>query len=534
MIRCIDLSFRPYPAPVGHGDALVRPTYRTQPDAPVLFEPITESRDLSKILSYYEVNHIMSGVQPGEIFSKGTLTTKPYTTYAVYSNPEAEYPGASYVAELSTDYFAGEYVLVDLSKAWSKASPIKADDLRGALGALEKRESDPARPRIVVLRTGYSANRPDWPDRAYYDDSPYLSQEAAEYLASLGINTLVTDMRSSDPRFGSGKEEIPVYRILNHAGVLVVDDAAELDSITAKQTILTVGVPLQIRGATGGAARVFAINMREPTDFSDCSHVLDTYPHRRDETLPFVPPKTERRLDEFADYPNPIPGRIEPRETQGITQRTARLTPFLLRREDGSIVDEEMYIEYGHGTGTHIEAAFFDPWGRHGVPEEVLKRFIRMPKDRLVSRARFLDLSAVVGPLQQIDSTHLRDADPGLQKGDIAVIRADITDWLFYGSSPGNTPGLSPDAAMYLVEKGIRALVLDFAVEKSDPQSGNIHVKYTPNKVHYFLHKNNIPIVEWTCNQKLLRKDEFVIAIMSMPASHQGGFPAHVLALEEW
>lgn len=162
-----------------------------------------------------------------------------------------------------------------------------------------------------------------------------------------------------------------------------------------------------------------------------------------------------------------------------------------------------------------------------------MKRYVRMPADRLVGEACLLDLSEQVGPLQQIDYMHLEKANPGLKPGDICVLRADTTDWYFYGAAPGKTPGLSPDAAKWLVNKGIRALVLDFAVEKSDPMPSTASIKYTPNKIHYFLHKNDVPIAEWCVNMKLLRAERFVMAICALPASHQGGFPAQVLVVEK-
>ena len=106
-----------------------------------------------------------------------------------------------------------------------------------------------------------------------------------------------------------------------------------------------------------------------------------------------------------------------------MTQKTARLTPFKVLGGEGEAICDDMYIEYGHATGTHIEAAYYDPWGRHAVPEEIMKRYVRIPKDRLVAEACFLDLSTVVGPLQQIDSMHLRDADPGLKEPEDAKMR---------------------------------------------------------------------------------------------------------------
>jgi kynurenine formamidase len=528
MKRIVDLSMRPMPAPVGNGESLVRPSLTVIPQPTLLREPMSRERSMSEILSYYEFVHIMSGVQAGEIFTKGILTTKPYTTCATYFNEESPRNGfPQYLADLPSEYLLGPYTLIDLSSAVKDKTEISAPMLRSALpkGKCEK---------ILVVRTGYSRKRPASPSEEYLENSPILSLDAAELLSELGIKTVAIDVRSIDGRFtGNSKENI--YSYLNTHGILVVEDLNRLNEIAGRHTWIFIGLPLPVRGVTGGAARVFAVDMENVTDFVDCSHELESYPlNPYNYDLPFEPPVSRIPLDEIGDYPNVLPGRIEPREIQGITQKTARLTPFAIVDEDQRIIANEMYIEYGHGTGTHIEAAFYDPWGRHGVPESVLRRYVRIPKDRLTGKACLLDLSAMIGPNQMIDSKHLKDADPGLQKGDIAVIRTDYSDWFFYGSTPISGPGLSPDAAVYLYKKGVRALVCDFPVEKSDPVSNNGSIKYTPNKVHYFLHKNDIPVVEWACNMKLIRKKHLMVAILPLPASHQGGFPAHVFAVEDW
>lgn len=528
MRRIIDLSMRPFPAPVGNGEALVHPSLSVVPQPELLREPVSQERSVSEILSYYKFDHIMSGVQAGEIFTKGILTTKPYTTCATYYNGNSKENGKpQYLADLTSDHLVGAFTMVNLSKAVKPKMVITAEVLKAAMpqGKIE---------RILVIRTDYSASRPVAPSEKYFKESPIFSLDAAEYLAGLGIFALAIDVRSIDGRYtGATKEN--VHRALNNKGILVVEDLKNLANVEAKHDYIFIGLPIPIRGVSGGVARVFAVNMKDPTDFIDCSHEMESYPDNPyNYDLPFEPPVTKRAIDELGDYPNVLPGRIEPREIQGITQKTARLTPFALVDENNQIIANEMYMEYGHGTCTHIEAAFYDPWGRHAVPESVLKRYVRIPKDRLVANACLLDLSTVIGPNQMIDSTHLRDADPGLKKGDIAIIRADYCDWFFYGSVPVSGPGLSPDAAMYLLKKGIRALVCDFAVEKSDPVSGISSVKYTPNKVHYLLHKNDIPVIEWACNLKLLKKKIFTMAILPMQASHQGGFPAHLFAVEEW
>ncbi|PKL27462.1 MAG: hypothetical protein CVV46_11475 [Spirochaetae bacterium HGW-Spirochaetae-2] len=528
MYRIIDLSIRPNHAPVGNGQALLTPSVSSSPVAEMLREPVTKERTLNEILSYYEFNHMMSGVQAGEIFTKGILTTKPYTTYATYLNTQSVSNGRpEHLADLDSDYLVGAYTLIDLTGMVKNGSTITAEMLKKVVG-------DKDLNRIVVIRTDYSKNRPAKPSESYLKESPTLSVDAAEYLISKGIYSLVIDVRSINPIL-TGKSKDQISALLNSSGILVVEDACDLENVVATYDLAIIGFPLPVKGITGGPSRVFFIHMSNPTDFLDCTHPLESYPDNPyDYELPFEPPISKRALDEIGDYPNVLPGRIEPRELQGITMKTSRLTPFAVVDEHNNVITREMYMEYGHGTGTHIESAFYDPWGRHCVPEEVLKRYVRIPKDRLVGRACLLDLSNVVGPNQLIDSTHLKDADPGLEPGDIAVIRADFADWFFYGTIPTSGPGLTPDAAVYLVKKGIRALVCDFAVEKSDPVSNSPAIKYTPNKVHYYLHKNDVPIVEWACNMKLLKKKKFIVAVLPLPASHQGGFPSHVFAIEEW
>jgi len=70
-------------------------------------------------------------------------------------------------------------------------------------------------------------------------------------------------------------------------------------------------------------------------------------------------------------------------------------------------------------------------------------------------------------------------------------------------------------------------------VERSDPISAS-GVRHTSNKIHYLLHRNDIPLVEWGVRFHHLRKDRFIAAIMALPVSHQGCFPAHLIAIEEW
>jgi len=194
-----------------------------------------------------------------------------------------------------------------------------------------------------------------------------------------------------------------------------------------------------------------------------------------------------------------------------------------------------MYIQYGHGTTTHIEGAYFDPWGRHMIPDEILRRYVRMPADRLVGPGVLIDLSDWIGPGMLIEEEHIRDADPGVREGDIVFVKTQLTESYFYGqTSLDLTSGFSAEATKWLVEKKIRALALDSpSNERSEPLASG-GMRYTSNKYHYLLHRNDIPIMDEGTKFRNLRKKRFIAAIMALPVSHQSGFPAHALAIEDW
>jgi kynurenine formamidase len=368
----------------------------------------------------------------------------------------------------------------------------------------------------------------------YYTNSPTLNKSAAQWLVEKGVKTVGADVRTLDPTYAGKRADYNIREIFNTAGVVVVEDLANLDQVTEKHNYAIVGLPLGIRGVIGGPARVFVINRQKPTEFVDCTHPLEYFPDKVTDEFPFVPPKTERPLDKLGDYPNPMPGRIEPREMFASVVRQTRLTPFNIYDPERGFIGQEMYIHYGHGTTTHIEGAYFDPWGRHMIPDEIFRRYVRMPADRLVGEGVMIDLSDTIGPAMQIELEHIQEADPGVKEGDIVFVRTDINDWYFYGqSSIGLTPGFTAASTKWLVKKKIRALVLDCpSNERSEPFSSGI--RYTSNKYHYLLHRNDIPIVDEGAKFRHIRKERFTAAIMALPVSHQSGFPAQVLVIENW
>jgi kynurenine formamidase len=468
-------------------------------------------------------------VQPGEVFNSGVLTTKPYGTYLTYFDPEASGRFArKYASDLPADKFVGYLTLVDLTGKVNPRDEIQVSHLEPAGDQIGKDS-------VVFLRTDYSKkHRPAEPSQSYYDNSPTLSREAAEWLVNKGVKTVGADVRTLDAKYAGKKVDYDIRAIFNQAGVLVVEDLANLDQVKEQHNYAITGMPLGIRGVTGGPARVFVLDRSNPTDFVDCTHPLEYYPDKKTEEYPFIPPKTDRLSSQLGDYPNPMPGRIEPRETMNLVARQTRLIPFNLCDPELGFIGQEMYIQYGHGTTTHIEGAYFDPWGRH-IPDEIFRRYVRMPADRLVGEGVLIDLSDWIGPGMLIEEEHIREADPGVKEGDIVFVKTQMTESYFYGQSNINlTTGFSAEATKWLVEKKIKALAIDSPSNERSEPIGSGGFRFTSNKLHYLLHRNDIPIVDEGTKFRNFRKKRFITAICALPVSHQSGFPAHVLAIEAW
>jgi len=101
---------------------------------------------------------------------------------------------------------------------------IRVEDLRGRISGAER----------IALHSGGES---------------YLCEAAAEYLASCGVRTLVTDSVSVGPK----ENEASIHRILLSAGTAVVENAL-LDGVPDGDYLL-FAFPLKIQGADGAPLR---------------------------------------------------------------------------------------------------------------------------------------------------------------------------------------------------------------------------------------------------------------------------------------
>ena len=512
MLRVLNFTLPAYPSPEGSGHYSVNPLFDWENKPPIHIENESKERPISDILGEYQTRNFLLGPFRGEIFAIGGLSTKPHTTYASYFNPNTKSKwDAKYIAELNPEKFIGKFKMIEvIAKERDIISLEQIEDMN-----LEKDD-------IVIIKTGYSKNRKKEPTKDYYLNSPGLSIDAAKWLAKKEVKAVVSDVRNLEPIDNKHKES--VHQILNTAEILVVEDVTNLDNISTKQDYLAIGIPIQIFGASGGPARVIAFELGNPENFTDLSHMLDFYP--------------EKRLNYDLPFETPLPKRIEPRDLQAIIVAWTKLTPFLLKGDSVREPDHEsieMFMQFSHGTHTHAESALFDAFGEHNISKETLKKYVRMPVERLVGNASLLDITNDIGPRQTITLDVVKQAGADIRKGDILFVKTEMNDWYMHGKAIEITPGFSIEAARWLIDQGIKAIVIDFpSVEMSNPFSGIPGIRYTSNIIHYEFHRNDIPVVERVIKLRLLKKKRFKSIILPLQASHLGGFPVHVLAFEEW
>ncbi len=129
-------------------------------------------------------------------------------------------------------------------------------DLRGVSTAneIQPRHLEPHREAIrqtpiVVLHTGWSKH---WGSPSYFTEHPCLAAGAAQLLLDYGVQLVAVDMPSVD------RAPYAAHRILLGAGVLIVENLANLESIAADRFDLIV-LPLKLVGRDGSPVRAIAI-----------------------------------------------------------------------------------------------------------------------------------------------------------------------------------------------------------------------------------------------------------------------------------
>ncbi len=175
-------------------------------------------------------------------------------------------------------------------------------------------------------------------------------------------------------------------------------------------------------------------------------------------------------------------------------------------------------------TATHIDAPY------HFFPQGT--RIDSLPLDLFIGEGFLFKVEALAEAGHRFTVAELKAGARGKVSaltGKIAVVSTGWSNRAFSDESRyfRESPTLSPEAACWLAEEKIKAIVLDSATDASDPAP----VQEQPCPVHRTFLEHSIPIVE-NCTDVVKIPSEQPFTIYAIPLKIQGesGAPARVFA----
>jgi arylformamidase len=157
-------------------------------------------------------------------------------------------PRGATVDQLPLDIFVGPATLLDFSYA-QPLQEIQVDEFEKQLGD--------RRPERIVMRFDWSDH---WGKLKYYTEQPYISNDAARWLAGRGLRLLAMDTPQADsPKNGRGSQhDSPVHKILLGSGIIKLEYLTNLREIPVSDFEL-IALPLNIREGDGAPVRCVAV-----------------------------------------------------------------------------------------------------------------------------------------------------------------------------------------------------------------------------------------------------------------------------------
>jgi arylformamidase len=107
------------------------------------------------------------------------------------------------------------------------------------------------RNKAVIVNTGWSKN---WNTESYFENHPFLTREAAEYLRDCGVKLVGIDSHNIDDTRGNSR---PVHTILLGAEILIVEHLCNLDKLPVSGYLFSA-VPPKFKGVGTFPVRAFA------------------------------------------------------------------------------------------------------------------------------------------------------------------------------------------------------------------------------------------------------------------------------------
>jgi len=112
-------------------------------------------------------------------------------------------------------------------------------------------EGKEIRGKAILVHTGWDAN---WKTERYFDDHPYLTEEAAVYLKECGVKLVGIDSMNIDQ---TKKGSRPVHSILLKSEILIVEHLCNLDELPDEGFIFSA-IPPKFKGVGTFPVRAMA------------------------------------------------------------------------------------------------------------------------------------------------------------------------------------------------------------------------------------------------------------------------------------
>lgn len=148
-----------------------------------------------------------------------------------------------YLDTLAIDHFIGKATILDFS---NKKIQLMNDN------TLKLYEEKIKKVEFVIIKTGWSKY---WGSEKYFENFPVLSEKAAKWLSKFNLKGIGIDAISIDD---INSTTFTVHKILMSKNILIIENLANLDSISNEYFILSI-MPLKIKNSDGSPIRAIAI-----------------------------------------------------------------------------------------------------------------------------------------------------------------------------------------------------------------------------------------------------------------------------------
>lgn len=193
----------------------------------------------------------VSVTQLGRHEYEGRETRK--VTFGTHTGTHVDAPlhfiaGGKSIEKITLDKLIGEITTIDFSQLGNNETVTK------------KMLIDITITKRMLFKFGWGKY---WNTKNFYQDYPFFSKEAAEYLVSKNVELIAMDTPSPDDSriklsgdvLGSDKDS-PIHKIFLSNEVILIEYVANLDKVDDYEGWSIIVSPLRIKGADGSPARV--------------------------------------------------------------------------------------------------------------------------------------------------------------------------------------------------------------------------------------------------------------------------------------